>query len=240
MVGHVDPVAEQGTAFLLLDNTGWSETERSRGASGKWDMVELVYKVTGTNFTAETAGTITLDRVRSRDGDEAPQLAANVGAGTYTILAPPEPAERDTATREAILAYVTEHPGSTTAEVAKGVEIRRDRCRSHLGTLKTPGTGYGTVDERQSQYRDRGGRTRTRTGWYPAQTSQLTTVPDDGTGKDPHHARLMAVPRSPVSIDGTGTPADLQQRIRTIAAMPNESDQDAAFAALEATTGSHP
>ena len=166
MVGHIDPLAAQEVAVVLLDNTGWAETDRSRGASGKWDMCELVYKVAGSDFSPDKTGTITLDRVRSRDGDEAPQLAAHVGGGTYTILEPPELTDRQAAVIEAILSYVEQHPGSTTEEVAKGIGIRKAECRSQLGTLEAPGTGSGTVVTRPSQHPDRRGRPHTRQGWW--------------------------------------------------------------------------
>ena len=205
MVGHIDPPAAQGTAMVLLDNTGWAEAERSRGASGKWDMVELVYKVTGTDFALDKAGTITLDRMRSRDGDEAHQLVTHVGAGNYSDLHRPEQSERQAAVTEGILAYLEDHPGSTTEEVAKGVGIRKADCRSQLGTLDGSGTDSGTVVTRPSQTRDRRGRTHTRHGWYLASQSQLTAVPDNGTSTDRHNPAVTGGPTVPRLLDGTGT-----------------------------------
>jgi hypothetical protein len=204
MVAHIDPPAAQGTSMVLLDNTGWAEADRSRGASGKWDMVELVYKITSTDFAPDKAGTITLDRVRSRDGDEARQLAANVGDGGYTDLHRPEQSERDAAITEAILAHLQEHPGSTTEEVAKGIGIRKAECRSRLGTLIGAGEGSGTVVTRPSQHPDRRGRQRTRTGWYLASQSQLTTVPQAGTDTDRQSTADTGGPGSHTLKGGTG------------------------------------
>src|SRR5262249_47430492 len=45
VISYVDPLMARGVAVVLLDNTGWTKQERSRGASGKWDLVELVYRV---------------------------------------------------------------------------------------------------------------------------------------------------------------------------------------------------
>jgi hypothetical protein len=75
---YVDPVAERGAAVLLLDNTGHEEKNRARGSSAKLDLTELAYRVTAKGIAPDRHGTITLDRVRSRDGDEAERLACGV------------------------------------------------------------------------------------------------------------------------------------------------------------------
>ncbi len=206
MVGHIDPPAAQGTSMVLLDNTGWAEADRSRGASGKWDMVELVYKITATDFAPDKPGTITLDRVRSRDGDEARQLAAHVGDGNYSTLHRPELSERQAHIVEALLAYIEQHPGSTTDEVAKGIGIRKQECRSQLANLETPGTGTGTVTKRPSQVRDRRGAPHTRQGWYLASQSQIAAFPQNGTGTDQHSTADSGVPGLRSLKDRTGTP----------------------------------
>ena len=205
MVAHIDPIASQGTAVILLDNTGWAEADRSRGASGKWDMVELVYKVTGTDFAPDKAGTITLERTRSRDGDEARQLVAHVGEGNYSELHRPEQSERDAAVTEAILAHLQEHPGSTTKEVAKGVRIREAECRSRLADLETPGSGTGSVTQRPSQVRDRRGVAHERKGWYLASQSQLVTIPQNRIDTDQHSTAASSDPTVPTVNSGTGT-----------------------------------
>ncbi len=207
MANYVDPIAQQGSAVLLLDNTGWSETDRSRGASGKWDMAELVYKVTATDFAPDKAGTITLDRVRSRDGDEAYQLVAHVGEGSYSTIHRPELSERQAAVIEALLAYLEQHPGSTTEEVSKGIGIRKAECRSQLADLETPGTGTGTVTQCPSQVPDRRGVPHTRKGWYLASQSQLVAVPQNGTGTDRHSPAVSSGPVPPSLKTGTGTTA---------------------------------
>ncbi len=206
MVGYIDPPAKRGTAMTLLDNTGWAEADRSRGASAKWDMVELVYKITSSDFAPDKPGTITLDRVRSRDGDEGRQLAAHVGDGNYSKLHRPELSERQAAVIEALLSYIEQHPGSTTDEVAKGIGIRKQECRSQLANLETPGTGTGTVTKRPSQVRDRRGAPHTRQGWYLASQSQIAAFPQNGTGTDRHSTADSGVPGLPSLRDGTGTP----------------------------------
>jgi len=179
-VCHVDPIAEQGVAVTLLDNTGWSEADRSRGASGKWDMVELVYKVTGTDFAPDKAGTITLERKRTRDGDEARQLVAYVGEGSYGEIHQPDESERQAAIREAILAHLEEHPGASPEEVGKGISKRASECRDELRNLEAA----GTVTQRPSQTRDARGIAHTRKGWYLASQSQLVVVPQPRTDTD--------------------------------------------------------
>jgi hypothetical protein len=207
MVGYIDPPAERGTAITLLDNTGWAEADRSRGASGKWDMVELVYKVTSTDFAPDKAGTITLDRTRTRDGDEARQLVAHVGQGSYSEVHQPELSERQAAVIAALLSYIEEHPGSTTDEVAKGIGIRKQECRSQLADLETPGTGSGTVSQCPSQVRDRRGTPHTRKGWYLTSQSQTVAFPENGTGRDRQSDVNTGGP-GPVSLKRrTGSPA---------------------------------
>ncbi len=192
-VCHVDPIAEQGVAVTLLDNTGWSEAERSRGASGKWDMVELVYKVTGTDFAPDRAGTISFERKRSRDGDEARQLVAHVGDGSYSKIHRPEQGERQAAVADAILAHLENHPGAIAEEVGRGIGKRKSECRSHLTALEDA----GTVAQRPSQTRDQRGVAHTRNGWYLASQSQLATVPQSRTDTDRHTAGRSEGPSPP-------------------------------------------
>jgi hypothetical protein len=208
MTSIIDPISEQGTAVLLLDNTGHEEKDRTRGSSAKLDLCELAYRVTSQDIAPDKAGTITLDRVRTRDGDEARQLVAHVGQGSYSQVHQPEMSERQAAFIEGLLAYIEQHPGSTTDEVAKGIGIRKDQCRSQLADLETPGTGIGTVIRQPSQSRDRNGRAHTRQGWYLAQQSQLTTVPQNGTGTDQRLAAINGGPGLPSLKDGTGANAD--------------------------------
>jgi AAA domain len=222
MTRYIDPIAEQGTAVLLLDNTGHEERDRTRGSSAKLDLCELAYRVTSQAIAPDRAGTITLDRVRTRDGDEARQLVAHVGEGSYSTIHQPEQSERQAAVVEAILAYLEEHPGSTTEEVAKGVGIRKAECRSQLADLETPGTGSGTVSQCPSQVRDRRGTPHTRKGWYLASQSQLTTVPQNGTGRDRQPAALTGGPGPPSLKDGTGTASAQQERAERVASRASE------------------
>ncbi len=205
MAEFIDPIAAQGTAVDLLDNTGWADADRTRGSSAKLDMCELAYRVASTDIAPDHAGTITLERVRSRDGDEARQLVAAVGAGTYSELHPPETSERQAAKLAAILAYVEAHPGATTGEIAKGVKIRKAECGSHLAILEAVGTGTGTVTQRESESRDRRGVPHTRNGWYPASQSQLAAVPQNGTSTDPRYPAASRGPPVPSPKAGTGT-----------------------------------
>jgi AAA domain len=206
MSSYVDPIASQGVAVDLLDNTGWAESDRTRGSSAKLDMCELAYRVTSTDIAPDRHGTITLDRVRSRDGDETRQLVTHVGDGTYTPLHPPPVSERQAAIVEAILSYVEQNPGSTTEEVAKGIGIRKTECRSQLADLETPRTGSGTVSQRPSQTRDRRGTPHTRNGWYLASQSQLATVPQPRTDTDRQYTADTGGPGPTTLKSGTGTP----------------------------------
>jgi len=213
MTQHVDPIADQGPAVLLLDNTGHEEQQRTRGSSTKLDLAELAYLVTSQDIAPDRAGTITLERKRTRDGDEAISLATHVGEGSYSPIHAPPPSERQAAVVEAILSFLSEHPGASTEEVAKGVSIRKAECRSQLGDLETPGTDIGTVVRRPSETRDRHGRTHPRQGWYLASQSQLTTVPQNGTGLDRANSTAYVGPGSPSLKDGTGVAAGDSQPV---------------------------
>lgn len=200
MANHIDLIAAQGAAVLLLDNTGWSETDRSRGASGKWDMVELVYKITATDFGPDKAGTITLDRVRSRDGDEARQLVAQVGDGTYSTIHQAERSEQDAALTQAIIEHLEEHPGATTEEIAKSIRKRQSRVRDGCSDLEA----HGTATQQPSETRDGRGVPHTRKGWYLAPQSQTAAVPNNGTGTDGHYPAASGRPESPALKLGRG------------------------------------
>jgi AAA domain len=206
MTRYIDPIAEQGIAVLLLDNTGHEERDRTRGSSAKLDLCELAYRVTSQEIAPDRAGTITLDRVRTRDGDEARQLIAHVGEGSYSTIHQPEQSERQAAVVEALLAYIEDHPGSTTTEVAKAIGLRRVECASQLADLETPGTGTGTVTQCPSEVRDSRGVPHKRKGWYLASQSQLVAVPHNGTGTDNHSQPVSGCPVSPSLKDGTRTP----------------------------------
>lgn len=189
MAGYIDPIATQNIAVDLLDNTGWSDADRTRGSSAKLDLVECAYRVTSTDIAPDKAGTITLDRVRSRDGDEALQLVVSVGAGSYSDVHQPDVHERDAALAEMLLEHLAEHPGEPTEAIAKALHSRQSRIRDGMAVLE----GRGTVLMRPSQSVGRNGRTYTRQGWYLASQSQIEAVPSDGTGTDGGNSERQAV-----------------------------------------------
>jgi hypothetical protein len=84
---YIDPIIQDDgcrTSVLILDNIG-HEGRRSRGASAKEDLVELAYLVSGgKSCSLKDHGTITLRRIRSRDGDEIEHLKFGAGGGRYT------------------------------------------------------------------------------------------------------------------------------------------------------------
>lgn len=126
---YVDPLTARDVATVLLDNTGWDEQERSRGASGKFDLVELAYKVKSENIAPNTHGHIYLERKRTRDGDEAVKLEVGVGGGTYTRL---EVADRPThspAVLDAVVDVLTRE-GHVSEDTALGYD--RLRVLAHL------------------------------------------------------------------------------------------------------------
>jgi hypothetical protein len=89
MVNFIDPLVGAGAAVLALDNTGWSDKTRARGASSKADQFELAYLVSGgKTCTRAKTGTVHLKRTRWRDGDEFAALSFRAGDGVYTRIEP--------------------------------------------------------------------------------------------------------------------------------------------------------
>jgi hypothetical protein len=180
MVEAIDPIAAQGTAVLLLDNVGHDEANRTRGGSAKLDLTELAYKVTADSIAPDKHGTIRLERVRTRDGDEAIHLEVEAGDGTYGRLGSALPGENVRQLDRELTQYVQDHPGQTTEEVAKGIGKRKGDVRSRLVVLEDA----GTVHRAQSPNRDRAGRRTTRTTWNPTPQGQTCSVPPFRTEQD--------------------------------------------------------
>jgi putative DNA primase/helicase len=213
MTRYVDPVADQGTGVLLLDNTGNDEQTRTRGSSTKLDLTELAYRVTSTDIAPDRHGSITLDQTRTRDGDEAHQLIVNVGGGCYSTVHQPDAGEREMALSDTLTEYVQDHPDESTEAVAKGLHLRPSRVRDGLAILEAS----GTVINRPSQTTDGRGRPHNRKGWYLASESQLTTVPPSGTDGDGHNTAANDRPTVPSYIDGTGTDRSDIERAEVLA-----------------------
>jgi hypothetical protein len=138
-----------------------------------------------------------LERVRSRDGDEARQLVVDLGEGHFSALHRPEQSANQAAMQERVREQVETHPESTTTEIAKAVGIRKADCGSHLVALEGAGNETGTVSRSRSEYRDRKGRRRTREVWIPASQSLLTAVPECGNERDPQSSTSTPFPVSP-------------------------------------------
>lgn len=204
MVEQIDPIAEIGPGILILDNVGHDAADRTRGAGAKLDMTELAYKVTADQIGPDQHGTIRLERVRTRDGDEAVNLEAGVGAGKYGRIQPSLPGEQDRQLERDLLECIQQQPGQSIDDLAKAVHKRKDACRSRLENLKQA----GTVITRPSERPDRHGRPRTYTGWYPAQQSENTTVPHNGTATDPEHPGSHDDPTVPPLKGGPGPRTD--------------------------------
>ena len=200
------PDSQQGAAVLLLDNTGHEEKDRTRGSSTSSTSASWPTASQAKNRTRLRRHDHTRPRTHPRRRRGTP-TRVHVGDGNYSAIHQPELSERQAAVTEALLSYIEQNPGSTTEEIAKGIGIRKQDCRSQLANLETHGTGSGTVSQRPSQVRDRRGTPHTRKGWYLAQQSQLTAVPLNGTGTDRQSTADSGVPGLPSLKDGTGTTA---------------------------------
>jgi AAA domain len=178
MVGHIDPIAAQGSAVLLLDNTGHEEKKRTRGSSAKLDLVEVVYKLTSTNISPKQHGTIKLERTRTRDGEEAETLTCGAGAGVYTELrSAPSRADVDAS---ALLDHITTAPGSSVDQIATDLKRRPSNVRSELRSLAEAGSAIADTCHRTG----RDGRRYSYKGWFPAPHGDASTDPTPGTVTD--------------------------------------------------------
>lgn len=127
MVTYIDPLVGAGAAVLALDNTGWSDKTRARGASSKADQFELAYLVSGGKTCSRTkTGTVNLKRTRWRDGDEFENLSFRAGGATYTSIEPDDSTDK---LLKEVRAAMTDEPQYKTEVYnlakAAGVQIRK-------------------------------------------------------------------------------------------------------------------
>jgi AAA domain len=266
IVRYIDPIAEQGTAVLLLDNTGHDEQNRARGSSTKLDLVELAYKVSSKRIAPDRHGTITLRCVRSRDGDEAESLICGVGDGSYTDLEPdtPTPLRRllVDAALSVLIAGAHDTPESALsrdgllAAVRKaGVKGGERKLRELLaeatddpstGVRKQGGGGYYACAQPRATGSSRA--TPTSQGSVYAQPRPEHTESALATEDSPRASSLpMVTPETPWAagasptaggppVPGALTEAELRQRVLDLAAMSDE-DAEREWHKLEASVG---
>jgi hypothetical protein len=129
MTEWVDPLIEGGrVSVLILDNTGWGDSERSRGASAKMDLTEVGYRVTGGSTCApDRNGSVELKLCRWRDGDEWEAAFLSAGGGEYGHFERAKPDRDPKGARSAlalsIVTMLAEAPdGMAQSDVARALE----------------------------------------------------------------------------------------------------------------------
>lgn len=80
----IDPLFRRGVATVILDNTGHKDTSRSRGASAKGDLNEVLFsmKADKDGFDLYREGTLTLKVESSRFGNRG-EWTMQIGSGVY-------------------------------------------------------------------------------------------------------------------------------------------------------------
>jgi hypothetical protein len=105
MAAVIDPLFRAGVATVILDNTGHSDTGRSRGSSAKGDLNEVLFKFKAeSDFSVHRRGKVRLilEAGNSRFGNEG-TWEMQIGAGAFTDwqrvdqVRPDDPAFRSTA-----------------------------------------------------------------------------------------------------------------------------------------------
>jgi len=83
MAALVDPLFRAGIATLILDNSGHTDPKRSRGASAKGDLNEILFAVeTVERFTVDATGIVRLEITDSRFGNSG-RWELEIGGGVF-------------------------------------------------------------------------------------------------------------------------------------------------------------
>jgi AAA domain len=80
----IDPLARQGIATIILDNTGHGDKERARGTSAKEDLVDVIFTLKrSATFNVVQEGLLELECRASRLGEIMGRQTLILGGGKY-------------------------------------------------------------------------------------------------------------------------------------------------------------
>jgi hypothetical protein len=191
-----------GAAVLFVHHAGHEAKNRMRGSSdleAYWESKVTIAE--GRRGTYEMRA----DH-REAPSTEPIEYRLNFDGDSLRL----EPTEAADELRDAIVAYLTEHPGATVTELREAIPRRAADTSSRLADLEAAGTAYRSP----SQRRDKAGRTRTVEGVYLACHDGSQPVPDTGHAGSPNGSRPVPVPAFPAFRAGTGT-TDPRAEVRT-------------------------
>lgn len=153
------PLAHAGTATLVLDNTGWEDRERARGASAKYDLNEVVYVAkVGKPFDRDRAGELRLIRKRQRFSGLPAELRVELGGGIYrapVVIERPADSERafrPTGYMRKVSRTIEDNPGLSRKDVLALTGGKHDYSSPALTLLVEEGYVRVEPDGREKRH----------------------------------------------------------------------------------------
>ena len=128
----VGPSLRPGGHIWVAWHTGHEHQHRGRGMSdlSAWARMTMRYQ----RSYSEPVGRLTVTRANKNQGTHKPLAVTVDGQGRAVISrADTEPTKADRLRQ--ILAFITENPGTTNAEIAKAVELSRQAVSGYLTAL---------------------------------------------------------------------------------------------------------
>jgi hypothetical protein len=178
----IDPLFRAGIATVILDNTGHAEVRRSRGASAKGDLNEVLFTLaTVERFNSVTTGLIELEVTDSRFGNFG-RWEMIIGGGRFEpwrLVDTELPQDYVLkSTEELCRDWLAENINQSTGQVALGINVRKGDVVNALGRLK---------DRREADYESvqPPGGGRPSKVWNLSQTGKGVLFPDsDAENRD--------------------------------------------------------
>jgi hypothetical protein len=137
MATVVDPLFRAGITTLILDNTGHSNKDRARGASGKGDLNEVLMLLeTELPFDLNKQGRLKLKILESRFGNRGEWLM-DIGGGTFGSWHEPSGVDDNAELRRAAIEIIGSEPGIGANRIIQSARERGVKVgkQEHARTL---------------------------------------------------------------------------------------------------------
>lgn len=181
------PLSRAQIATLTLDNAGWEDSERARGASSKHDLNEVVYLAkVAREFDSDKTGELRLIRKRQRFSGLPAVLALELGGGTYRPPAPVDPTADDkrpfrpTKIMEKLSEVCERQPGLSRDDLLTLVPAKGAYRSQALGLLVAEGYIRAEADEDDKRVRRHYSVSPTGGPRMSAEHSPKNAVPVEG------------------------------------------------------------
>ena len=155
----IDPLFRAGIATMILDNTGHQESKRSRGASAKGDLNEILFSLEVVDpFDLTTVGKVRLEISDSRFGNSG-RWEMTIGGGTF------EPWNGSTRATRTAGPAPSRPPGTWNASASTS---SASTSPSATAPSKTLSASHGTSDSRWNASSTRAMQPRSQARETPA------------------------------------------------------------------------